>query len=278
MLKRLRTAHPILYSLLAEGVFLGSVFLLSGLVSLGLSAVGVTATWADEYLIGTLQELAAAAVAMGILAASGRLGLLRKRGCGFFNGLLVGMYPLVVIGQTFSVTMMFGLPDLPLRPAHQILFFFLNMILVGVSEEFLFRGVVAQTMLEHYGTSRKGVWQACLVSGAVFGAAHLVNLLAAEPFGVLMQCLFAASLGALLTAIYYRTGNLWVTVFLHAAMDITALLINGLYGTATAAESIGSYDITTLITVAIYLVPTAYLLRRSKLQEVQLYWGAEVTK
>lgn len=278
MLKRLRKAHPILHSLLAEVLFLGPVFLLSGLVSLVLSALGINTAGVDEYLIGSVQELVALAVAVLILAASGRLELLRKRGCGFFNGLLVGMYPVVVIGQSFSTTMMFYRPEMPLKPVWQILFFLLNMILVGVSEELLFRGVVAQTLLEHYGTSRKGIWTACLMSGVLFGSAHLINLLAAEPFGVLMQCLFAASLGMLLTAIYYRTGNLWVTVFLHAAMDITALLVNGLYGTATAAESIGSYDITTLITVAVYLVPTAYLLRKSRLDEVRLYWSTEATK
>ena len=29
----------------------------------------------------------------------------------------------------------------------------------------------------------------------------------------------------MLAAIYFRTGNLWVTVFLHSAMDIAAMLI-----------------------------------------------------
>ena len=76
----------------------------------------------------------------------------------------------------------------------------------------------AQTLLERYGTARAGVWKACLVSGVLFGAAHLSNLLGSEAFGVLMQCVFAASLGVMLAAIYFRTGNLWVTVFLHLSL------------------------------------------------------------
>jgi len=34
----------------------------------------------------------------------------------------------------------------------------------------------------------------------LFGAAHLTNILGSAPFGVLMQCVFAASLGTLFAA------------------------------------------------------------------------------
>ena len=105
-------------------------------------------------------------------------------------------------------------------PAWHVVWFLIGMTSVGVAEEFLFRGVIAQTLLEHFGTSRAGVWKACLLSGLYFGAAHLTNLTGSAPLGVLMQCVFAASLGTLLAAVYFRTGNIWVTVFIHAAMDI----------------------------------------------------------
>ena len=147
-----------------------------------------------------------------------------------------------------------------------------------MAEEFVFRGVVAQTLLEHYGTSRSGIWKACLVSGVLFGAAHLTNLLGSAPFGVLMQCLFAASLGSLFAAIYFRTGNIWVTVFLHGMMDISSMIIGGMYGTVTMAESVSSYDSSMLISVAVYLIPMLFLLRRKKLPEVQLYWNAYAKK
>ena len=85
---------------------------------------------------------------------------------------------------------------------------------------------------------------------------------------------FSASLGALFAAIYFRTGNLWVTVFLHGAMDIASMLIGGLYGTTTLSESVSGYDASMLLTVVVYLLPVAFLLRKKKLPEVQLYWGA----
>ena len=151
-----------------------------------------------------------------------------------------------------------------------------SLLVLPLAEELVFRGIIAQTLLERYGTARAGVWKACLVSGALFGAAHLSNLLGSAPFGVLMQCVFAASLGVMLAAIYFRTGNLWVTVFLHSAMDIAAMLIGGLYGTTSVAESVSGYDASRLVSVAVYLIPTVFLLRKKKLPEVQLYWGGIV--
>ncbi len=93
---------------------------------------------------------------------------------------------------------------------------------------------------------------------------HLTNLLSSAPFGVLMQCVFAASLGTLFAAIYFRTGNLWVTVFLHGAMDIASMLVGGLYGTEDVAETISGYDASMMLSILIYLIPTLFLLRKKE--------------
>ena len=279
MLKRLRSAHPILFCILAEVLLLGTLFVTDLVFSVVLLFAGVDFTTMDTYLYSTLQELAGAAVMVLVLKKTGRAGILFRRGSGFFNGLLVGMYPLVLIGYSFFASLMFQRPEnTPLLPLGRILTFLLSMMMVGVAEEFAFRGVIAQTLLEHYGTSRGGIWKACIVSGLLFGAAHLTNILGSAPFGVLMQCLFAAALGTLFAAIYFRTGNIWVTVFLHGMMDISSMLIGGLYGTTTLAESVSGYNITMLYSVVLYLVPLAFLLRKKKLPEVQLYWGSCVKK
>ena len=279
MLKRLRTAHPILYCILAEVLFLGSLFLSSLVLTVALVAAGADFSGLDEYLLSLIQELVGAGAAWLLLRRTGRQGLLGRRGSGFFNGLLVGMYPLVFIGYNAFGSLVLGRPENGvLQPAARICTFLVSMAMVGVAEEFIFRGVIAQTLLEHFGTSRAGVWKACLLSGVLFGAAHLTNILSSAPFGVLMQCVFAASLGTLFAAIYFRTGNLWVTVFLHGAMDISSMLIGGLYGTTTVADAVSGYDASMLLSVLLYLIPTAVLLRKKKLPEVQLYWGAYTQK
>ena len=100
MLKRLRTAHPILYCILSEVLFLGSMVVFSLLATIGLAVAGVDFDTMDGYLLGSVQEAVGLAVALLLLARTGRLDLLHRRGCGFLNGLLVGMYPLVFIGYT----------------------------------------------------------------------------------------------------------------------------------------------------------------------------------
>lgn len=273
MLKRLRKEHPILFCILAEVAFLASLFVTDLVFTLVLVLLRVDISGLDTYLYSALQELVGVLVAVLFLARTGRTGLLRRRGSGFFNGLLVGMYPLVFIGYTAFGSLALGRPENGvLQPAARICTFLVSMAMVGVAEEFLFRGVVAETLLEHFGTSRTGVWKACLLSGVLFGAAHLTNILGSAVFGVLMQCVFAASLGTLFAAVYFRTGNIWVTVFLHGAMDITSMLIGGLYGTTTVAEAVSGYDASMLLSVLLYLIPTAFLLRKKKLPEVQLYW------
>lgn len=278
MLKRLRVSHPMLYCLGAEVLFLGILFVASMLSLILVLLVTRNLETVDDYMLTVMQEAAGVAVAVFLLARTGKAGLLRRRGSGFFNGLLVGMYPLALIGYNAYNTILFGLPEGQMLPAWRIVWFFLGMISVGIAEEFLFRGVIAQTLLEHFGTSRVGVWKACLLSGLYFGAAHLTNLIGSAPLGVLMQCVFAASLGTMLAAIYFRTGNIWVTVCIHACMDITSMLVGGLYGTETVSDNISTYDLSMLISIAVYLIPTAFLLRKKKLGEVQLYFGRDRAK
>lgn len=276
MLKRLRRAHPIGYCIGAEVLFLGSLMVASLLMMLGLVLFCEDLSGIEDYLLTAFQELVGTAVAVVLLAKTDKLELLRRRGSGFWNGLLVGMYPLLIIASSLYSKLLYGLPDEPMRAGWRIVCFFLGMSLVGVAEELLFRAVIAQTLLEHFGTSRAGIWKACLLSGVLFGAAHLTNLFSSSAFGVLMQCVFTASLGVMVTAIYFRTGNIWVTVFIHAAMDISSMLVGGLYGTESVADAVSSYDATMLLSVLTYVLPTLFLLRKKKIGEVQLYFGKDI--
>ena len=275
MLKRLRAKHPVGFCVLSEVLFLGSLLLASYLIVFALVLFGVDLERVDSYFLSAVQEAVGMVVALIILGRTGKMYLLRRRGSGFFNGLLVGLYPIALISYNAYNTLLFGRPEGDMLPAWRIVWFLLGMTSVGVAEEFLFRGVIAQTLLEHFGTSRGGVWKACLLSGLYFGAAHLTNLTGSAPLGVLMQCVFAASLGTLFAAIYFRTGNLWVTVFLHGAMDIASMLVGGLYGTEDVAESISGYDASMMLSILIYLIPTLFLLRKKKIGEVALYFGRD---
>ena len=225
-----------------------------------------------------LLRLLGLAAALVLLWRTDQLWAFTKRGCGFWDGLLVGMTPFVMVCLGLAVNV--GAPILPedavLKAPWRIAVFFVTMFLIGLTEESMFRGVVGQTLLLHFGPSRTGVWKACLLSGALFGALHLTNLVSSAPLGVLIQCCMAGGLGVLYGAIYFRTGNLWVVIALHALQDTAALVNTGLYdGVASTSEVVSSYDPSMLVGLLFYLVPALFLLRRSRLPLVAAYWGLE---
>ena len=130
MLKRLRAKHPIGFCVLSEVLFLGSLLLASYLIVFALVLFGVDLERVDSYFLSAVQEAVGMVVALVILGRTGKMYLLRRRGSGFFNGLLVGMYPLVLIGYSLYTKLMFGMPeDGQLQPA------FINCRRVAVRRE-----------------------------------------------------------------------------------------------------------------------------------------------
>lgn len=281
MLKRLRASHPILYCILAIALFWAVMSQGGQLLILLLTWAGpaVAAPFVQEnFLLQAAGDLLGLAAALVLLWRTDQLWAFTKRGCGFWDGLLVGMTPFVMVCLGLAVNV--GAPILPedavLKAPWRIAVFFVTMFLIGLTEESMFRGVVGQTLLLHFGPSRTGVWKACLLSGALFGALHLTNLVSSAPLGVLIQCCMAGGLGVLYGAIYFRTGNLWVVIALHALQDTAALVNTGLYdGVASTSEVVSSYDPSMLVGLLFYLVPALFLLRRSRLPLVAAYWGLE---
>ena len=92
--------------------------------------------------------------------------------------------------------------------------------------------------------------------------------------GVLIQCCVTASLGMLYAAVYFRGGNLWVLIFLHTLQDTAAAIDIGLYQVNDSISGIiSSYDPRMLTGMLIYLIPTAFLLRKGRIPEVAAFWS-----
>ncbi len=85
----------------------------------------------------------------------------------------------------------------------------LAFLLVGIFEEFSFRGYMQHTL-----TTGMGFWPSAILLSAAFGAVHLRNPGEAWP-GALMAGLF----GVLACLTLRRTGNLWLVIGMHASFD-----------------------------------------------------------
>jgi uncharacterized protein len=89
-----------------------------------------------------------------------------------------------------------------------------SALMVGITEETLFRGVILQALLA------KGVMRAALVSTAVFMAAHLINLLyGADLTYIGIQMAIAAFVGFSFAALKLKTGTIWPLILMHALID-----------------------------------------------------------
>ena len=127
---------------------------------------------------GVLAGLGEISVLMGLIAAFGGYS---------FGGLAVRGYELARWGAFWAVL----------------------FVLVGLLEEFLFRGYAQFTLSTGFG-----FWPAAFALSAVFGAAHLAN-----PGEGWVGALSVALVGFLLCLTLRRTGSLWFAVGLHASFD-----------------------------------------------------------
>lgn len=91
----------------------------------------------------------------------------------------------------------------------------LAFVLVGIFEEFCFRGYAQSTLAEGIG-----FWPAAIVLSAVFGAGHLSNP-GEGSVGALSVMLF----GLFTCFTLRRTGSLWFAIGLHAAGDYAETFI-----------------------------------------------------
>ncbi|APX71116.1 CPBP family intramembrane metalloprotease [Companilactobacillus allii] len=94
-------------------------------------------------------------------------------------------------------------------------------ILVGLAEEFCFRGLMIPLFLRLF---RGRAFQAVLGSSVLFGLMHLINLKSVSFGYVSIQVIFAISFGLLLGTIYVKTNNLSLVIVLHMLKDLFPLL------------------------------------------------------
>jgi membrane protease YdiL (CAAX protease family) len=106
------------------------------------------------------------------------------------------------------------------------LWFALECFAIGAFEEIAFRGVVLLRLAESRHKTRKGLLVSILLTSAVFGAMHVVNLFAgAGPVAVLMQIGYSFLIGAMCSVVMFKTANLWLCVALHAIYDFCGSLV-----------------------------------------------------
>jgi len=104
---------------------------------------------------------------------------------------------------------------------------FVEAVLVPVTEELVFRGVLLTGLLWAFGTAfRSGrvAPLAIVVNGLAFGIAHLANATSLDLGFVLPQVAFAVVLGTGCAWLMFRTRSLYPAILLHAVVNAVVVI------------------------------------------------------
>ena len=101
--------------------------------------------------------------------------------------------------------------------------------LVGYCEEALFRGLIQKSLHQYIGEDTRGKVIACIVlSGLIFGLAHLSNVTVVSFGAAAIQAAVTAVTGIYFSAIFYRCGkNMWYIAFIHGLYDLAGFIAGG---------------------------------------------------
>lgn len=146
------------------------------------------------------------------------------------------------------------LDGLSVTDPRQILLFFLMAVLSGFVEETLFRGLILRALRP------TGIWRAALISAALFGGMHILNVLSiSSPAYALLQVGYAAAIGFAYAALVIRTGTIWPLILAHFLTNFAGFMAAG------GAGATGPVAVREMVFAAVYIVLFsvygAYLLR-----------------
>ena len=151
---------------------------------------------------------------------------------------------------------------------------FAMAIAAGFYEETIFRGVTVPIGMRYF-KSEKRVGIIVLISALVFGLMHIGNIAngASVQMGI-AQGIATIFAGIFFVAVYLRTGNILIPIFMHGLFDYMCFvtdptLENGIMANDVAASSL----ILAVLVDVIAGIWGLYLLRPAKRAEIHAIWN-----
>jgi hypothetical protein len=198
----------------AAAVFVGYCVVVVGLMRLSGVDYEHFFDSAGSTLRSAVLPLAAGAVLLGVVLRATGWSVLRDRSrlrmgvLWALPGLMVVIVGVQLLGLSWG--------DLGLGHVAAVV---LAAVLVGITEETLFRGIILTALRARTGSEAAAAGLTTLW----FGLFHLTNLLLSEP-GAVLQVLFAALSGLGFYLARRGTGTIVAAMALHGAWDLSAFL------------------------------------------------------
>lgn len=204
-----RTALPI--TLAAFALWAAITVLGSRLMAGGTQELGGGLTQGIAWPI-----LAAAAFILAVALWQGRADQTGLRPVQHPGTLRLAWFPMLYILGGLGAALALGLP-----PAQVMLWVLINTLIVGFSEELMFRGVMLRSL-----RLRLSIWPAVIATSLAFGAVHSLNILTTgEVAQSLIQSCAAALSGLIFIALRLRSGSIWPPMLLHGLWDFATFTL-----------------------------------------------------
>jgi membrane protease YdiL (CAAX protease family) len=225
-------SHSILVTLLMALLFITALTIFAAL-QLHIRGMDILEATADPTVLMffTMWQIVLSVIAIWLMRKMHVFNINDFRFKKMGQGFLLGWFNIVfAIGAFFFTFMSF--PENSLiapNPVHLLTIVFHQFLGTGPFEEILVRGLILKILLLTMGHSKKGIINACLLSSAIFGVAHIVNIIHGTGiFPVVGQIIYAAFIGVFYAALFLRTKTLWVPILLHGLTNVSTQIFNAI--------------------------------------------------
>lgn len=265
MIKKFADKTPIVFSFVTTIVIL-IVFSTAQFSFAALFGIDMTNPVQDInfFTASILAKIVFSVIVMLILVALKMSSVSNPLKKGFFKGLSLGWFCFVGIILNFVLFFDFSSAG-SIEQSKWLLLIpvFIETLLAGVSEELMCRGILYNVINNKY----KNVHAAVLLSSAVFGLVHFVNLITGQSFAdTMLQVLFAFGGGVFFAAVYARCKTVWAGVMLHGLNNFALYAAKVLTPDKIANENL--IAILMPVYTAALICVGLFLIRKKKMAEI----------
>ena len=141
-------------------------------------------------------------------------------------------------------------------------------------EEMTFRSFVMLTVMEKRRASVRDVFVSIVITSAIFGLVHLVNIFISSPVAVILQILYSFLIGAMCSVVLLYTRNIWICVLIHGLFNFMGDIVPS-YG---EGKIIWDHIPTIVITAILGLLAAIFYIAvfvKLKVEDTDLIYGSD---
>ncbi len=156
------------------------------------------------------------------------------------------------------------------EPSYLVYLFIVECLSIGFFEELIFRLVLLTVLLQRLPKTKTGVFQAVLISSAIFGIIHLVNLIGGAGLApTILQVGYSFLTGAMWAVVYLKTKSILAVILLHASYNFFGEVMFRL-GTVNNRFDTITIVVTVLVAVLVasYYIYTLYKIDPDELKDL----------